>query len=103
MKNMCLTLGIVFVTFFSYDAQALSSANEQYLAKGVQAAGEEVVGVITEVLRILWLPVGIIECTLGAPIGFFDRGLKNIAVGLTAPFKAVGHALSIPFKLIGVF
>lgn len=55
-----------------------------------------------ETLKVLYLPLGVVQSTVGAPFGMFKPGLKNIAKGFVAPFKGLYKAVELPFVLLGM-
>ena len=53
-------------------------------------------------LNILRLPLGLLQCTAGAPFGFFGNGVQNIGAGVVAPFKMTWDILMLPLAMFGV-
>ena len=52
--------------------------------------------------NLLMLPLGIVQATLGIPLGLLGNGLENIVIGLCAPFQLVGDVLILPLSFFGV-
>ena len=77
-------------------------AAEPRLVRGAQCGGKKLVQMGVNVLEILYLPLGVIQMTLGAPFGYFGSGINNIGKGLLAPCKLVLNTLALPFALFGV-
>lgn len=57
--------------------------------------------IVKDALGVLWLPVGAVESTVGAPFGLFGHGVTNMVDGVAAPFKVAGHVIKLPFQLVG--
>ena len=53
-------------------------------------------------LNIFRLPLGLLQCTLGAPFGFFDDGASNVAQGLIAPGELLLQTLLLPVRIISL-
>ena len=77
-------------------------AAEPRLVKGAAAGGRKMIQIGGNLLEFFLLPLGAIQATLGAPFGFFSRGVSNITRGAVAPVKMVGNMLVLPFALFGV-
>ncbi len=107
MKKLLFVI-VVIGFFFANDIYAEAGGADAlgefapFITKGIQGAGGSVMGVVTESLNVIWIPIGVVECTLGAPFGGFKTGFGHLWQGICGPFKAAGHAVSIPFKLLNV-
>ncbi|MBE6367679.1 MAG: hypothetical protein E7052_07215 [Lentisphaerae bacterium] len=77
-------------------------AAEPRLVKGAKYGGKKMVQIGGNVLEILYLPLGLVQVTAGAPFGFMSSGIKNIGKGAIAPGKMVLNVLALPFSLCGV-
>ena len=53
-------------------------------------------------LNILRLPLGLLQCTAGAPFGFFDDGVRNIGQGFIAPGELLLQTLLLPVRIISL-
>ena len=73
-----------------------------YVIRGLQCGGAQLIKMGLDVANILRLPVGLLQSTLGAPIGFFDLGVSNMCQGGLAPFKLAWDAVMFPISLSGV-
>lgn len=73
-----------------------------YVIRGLQCGGAQLIKMGLDVANILRLPVGLLQSTFGAPIGFFDLGLSNICQGGLAPFKLAWDAVMFPIALTGI-
>ena len=80
---------------------ALKAANmaSPYVIKWMQNSGGRLLNMGKDVLG---LPLGVVQCTAGAPFGFFGQGLSNIGSGCAAPFKLVWDTLMLPLAIFGI-
>lgn len=53
-------------------------------------------------LNFFRLPLGLLQCTLGAPFGFFGDGTSNVAQGLIAPCELLLQTLLLPVRIISL-
>ena len=72
------------------------------LTSGTGALLKGSVTIVKDALGVLWLPVGALESTVGAPFGLFGNGITNMVDGVAAPFKVAGDVLALPFQVVGV-
>ena len=72
-----------------------------YVIQGLKNAGTQLIKIGMDMAGILKLPLGIVQSTLGAPIGFLATGLKNIMDGLLAPLQLVWHTVTLPVAIFG--
>lgn len=72
-----------------------------YVIQGLKNAGVHLMKMGLDLAGILKLPMGLLQATLGAPIGMFDSGLQNMLTGLTAPLQLVWHTLVFPLAIFG--
>ena len=72
-----------------------------YVIQGLKNAGTQLIKIGMDMAGILKLPLGIVQSTLGAPIGFLATGLKNIMDGLLAPLQLVWHVVTLPVAIFG--
>ena len=82
---------------------ALKAANmaSPYLIDWMTNTGGQFILIGKDIVDIFNLPLGVIQCTLGAPFGFFSNGLGNIGAGFVAPFKLVVDVLMLPLTFFG--
>ncbi len=71
------------------------------VVKGAGALLKGSFTIVKDALGVLWLPVGAVESTVGAPFGLFSHGLTNMADGVVAPFRVVGDVIKLPFQVAG--
>ena len=72
-----------------------------YVIQGLKNAGAQLVKMGLDVAGIFKLPLGLLQSTLGAPIGMFESGVQNIIAGFMAPFQLVWHTLMFPLAIFG--
>ena len=72
-----------------------------YVIQGLKNAGVHLMKMGLDLAGILKLPLGLLQSTLGAPIGMFDSGLQNMLAGLTAPLQLVWHTVTLPLAIFG--
>ena len=77
-------------------------AAEPRMVKGALFGGRKLVQMGGNVLELLYLPLGVVQVTLGMPFGFFADGTRNIGKGLIAPGKLMLNAIALPFSFMGV-
>lgn len=117
LRRIVLIFGIAgIMTFVSPQAHAepvsmivlaplaLKAANmaSPYVIKWMQNSGGRLLNMGKDVVEILYLPLGAVQCTAGAPFGFFSQGLGNIGTGCVAPFKLVWDTLLLPLSIFGI-
>ena len=73
-----------------------------YVIRGMQCGGAQLIKMGLDVANILRLPVGLLQSTLGAPVGFFDLGVSNMCQGGLAPFKLAWDTVMFPISITGV-
>jgi len=71
--------------------------------KIVATTGKTGLNIVKDTLGVLWLPVGALQTTVGAPFGFFKKGVGNIGSGIAAPFKVAKHVVLYPFDVMKCF
>ena len=77
-------------------------AAEPRSVRGMRTGGNRLVKMGVDVFEILYLPLGLVQSTAGAPFGYFKSGIKNMGKGIIAPGKLVLDTLAFPFTLWGV-
>ena len=77
-------------------------AAEPRLVRGAKYGGKKLIQMGVNVFEILYLPLGLVQVTLGAPFGYIGSGIKNITKGFVAPGKLILNTLAFPFTLMGV-
>ena len=53
-------------------------------------------------LNIFRLPWGLLQCSLGAPFGYFDDGCSNVAQGVVAPFELILQTILLPVRIVSL-
>ena len=72
-----------------------------YVIQGLKNAGAHLLKMGIDVATILKLPMGLVQSTLGAPVGMFGDGVRNMVDGVLAPFQLIWHTLMFPFAIFG--
>ncbi|MBM4163133.1 MAG: hypothetical protein FJ222_01625 [Lentisphaerae bacterium] len=67
----------------------------------VVGLGRAVVDLPVHAVRVLYLPLGVVEC-VGAPLPgvSFMSGLSHIGSGVLAPFRLLGNVITFPAKVV---
>jgi len=73
-----------------------------YVMRGLQCGGLHMLKMGKDLLELFKIPLGILQATLGAPIGFFENGITNLMEGFVAPLKLCYHAVTLPLAFVGV-
>ncbi len=81
-------------------ALPVAEAAGKHAFKGLMAGMPALGDMGTSLLSIFLLPVGVLECTIGMPFGFFGDGIGNVWDGGVAPFKFAYSTLTWPAKSI---
>ena len=89
------------VTMIVLAPLALKAAKEAspYVIGGMQNAGNQMVYIGKDIFEIFCLPLGLIQCTAGAPFGLLGNGVNNIGTGITAPFRLVWDVILLPVSV----
>lgn len=92
------------VTMIILAPLALKAANmaSPYVIQWMKNSGGQLLNIGKDMVDLLCLPLGVVQCTLGAPLGFFSNGLGNIGAGCVAPFKLVKDVLLLPLAIFGI-
>ena len=73
-----------------------------YVKQGLINMGKHFIKIGGDMLEFLLLPWGLIEMTLGAPLGGFSPGVKHFVKGGVAIGKLLWHCLLIPISPMGI-
>lgn len=73
-----------------------------YVWRGLQNGGRHLLKMGENMIDLFRLPVGILQATLGGPLGFFSSGMKNIVSGTLAPLCLTLNTLLMPLAFSGV-
>lgn len=72
-----------------------------YVLQGLKNAGVQFMKMGMDLVGILKLPLGVVQSTLGAPVGMFHSGVRNMVDGVVAPLQLVWHTLTLPIAIFG--
>jgi len=115
-KSFCTIAVTVFLMLFCGEGKAMDPLTSSIgsaaagdvageavplAAKGAATIVKSSFMIVKDALGVLWLPVGAVESTVGAPFGLFGHGVTNMVDGVAAPFRVAGHVIKLPFQLIG--
>ncbi len=92
----------VTIALLAPAAIRLAEATHPYLMHGLGCAARGMAKAGFAGFKMLYLPWGIIQSTLGAPIGGLGPGISNIMEGGVAPFEFVFRVVMLPVNLFGV-
>lgn len=74
-----------------------------YVIKGLKCMGQTGLKAGAELIGVLRLPLGLIQSLLLFPFGrCFSQGIRNMGLGLIAPFKFGFYVLMLPFAAFGL-
>ena len=115
MKKLLLILAVAIVAAMPVKAEpvsmailaplALKVANDAspYVISSMHSGGAQMLEVVKDCGRILLLPWGALQASIGAPFGYLNDGLGNIWSGVCAPFQLVVDIIMLPFAFFGGF
>ena len=83
-------------------ALELAAIWSPHAANAMQSGGIGLMKIGEATVNILCLPLGVVQCTLGAPFGYWDRGVNNCIIGGYAPFQLVYQVILLPVRLISL-
>ena len=73
-----------------------------YIIRSLQAGGMYMITMGKHLVQVFLLPIGVLQSTVGMPLGMFGNGIQNIVRGSTAPLLLVVDAIILPFSFFGV-
>ena len=73
-----------------------------YVVRGIKCGGLQMKKMGIDLAKILALPLGLCQMSVGAPFGYFKRGANNCWIGIQSPFKFVWDTLMLPLAFTGV-
>ncbi|MFA6102127.1 MAG: hypothetical protein WCV67_11545 [Victivallaceae bacterium] len=82
-------------------AIAAAQKAQPYLVRGLQGGLKGFKDMGMDLIDVFRLPLGVLQATLGAPFGFFKDGLRNVVLGVVAPFKLAFHTVMLPVRFCG--
>ena len=73
-----------------------------YVVKSVIGTGRGLIKVGRDAFHLLYLPLGILEMTIGAPFKKFRTGMVHVVRGgVIAPVRLILHTLLLPVYMTG--
>lgn len=73
-----------------------------YVVRGFLCGCSQLAKCGIDLAKILNLPLGLFQMTLGAPFGYFKAGANNCWYGVQSPFKFVWDTLMLPLSFTGI-
>lgn len=73
-----------------------------YVVRGFLCGCRQICKMCVDIFKVLNLPLGLVQMTIGIPFGQFDKGKQNCWYGLMSPFKFVWDTLVLPIAFTGV-
>lgn len=73
-----------------------------YVVRGIKCGALQMKKMSFDLAKILALPLGLCQMTVGAPFGYFKLGANNCWIGIQSPFKFVWDTLMLPLAFTGV-
>ena len=83
-------------------ALELASIWSPHTISALQSGGIGMMKMGEAAASIFLLPLGLAQCTLGAPLGMFDDGAVNCIKGGMAPFELVYQAVLLPIRFLSL-
>ena len=83
-------------------ALALAALWSPHVANSLSSTGVGLYNIGKATVTILKLPWGLLQCTLGAPFGYFGEGAQNCLKGICAPFELVYQVILLPVRIISL-
>ena len=117
MKKFFPLLLLFLLTFGSAEVRAIDAATmassapkalelaaiwSPHTITALQSGGIGMMKMGEAAATIFLLPLGLAQCTAGAPFGMFDDGAENCIRGGMAPFELVYQAVLLPIRLISL-
>jgi hypothetical protein len=117
MKSLTLVLILLCVFIWMKPAKAVDPATvaaaapkalelaviwSPYAASTLQSCGVGLWKIGESTFQLLYLPWGLVQCTLGAPFGFFSDGISSLFDGIKAPFILGYQLILFPVRLLSL-
>ena len=116
MKSLGVLLILFAVIFWVRPVKALDPATvsaapqalelaaiwSPHAANTLQSCGVGMWRIGESMISLFYLPLGVVQCTLGAPFGYFGAGIDSLARGGTAPFIMIYEVILLPVRLISL-
>ncbi len=92
----------VTIAILAPAAIEIAKTAQPYIINGIGCAARGMVKTGSALFRTFYLPWGVVQCTLGIPLGGLGPGIGNIVEGTTAPFEVAFRVLMLPVNLCGI-
>lgn len=73
-----------------------------YAASTMRSCGVGLWKIGESAFQMLYLPLGVFQCTLGAPFGYFSNGISSFIDGCKAPFILCYQLILFPVRLLSL-
>ena len=73
-----------------------------YVIRGAMNFAKGLFDVFLDMSGFLWVPLGMMESSLGAPFGLFGLGMSHMGRGFMAPLKMMWSTMLLPVKTCGI-
>ena len=73
-----------------------------YVVRGFICGCKHLGKMCIDVGKILNLPLGLCQMTIGAPFGYAKIGANNCWYGIQAPFKLAWDSMMLPIAFVGI-
>ncbi len=92
----------VTIAILAPAAMRMAETAQPYVIQGMLGGARGLAQIGMAAFKILYIPWGVVECTLGLPFGGLSPGIANICEGSMAPFELVFHTIMFPARCFGV-
>ena len=92
----------VTIAILAPAAIKVAETAQPYIINGIGCAARGMAKAGIAGFRTLYLPWGVVQSTLGVPLGGLGPGIGNIVEGGTAPFEMAFRIVMLPVNLCGV-
>lgn len=73
-----------------------------YVIRGLVSGGNHMLSMGTDLINFFRLPLGVLQSTVGVPLGQFSNGVRNMVAGGVAPFKFTVKTLLLPLAFCNI-
>ena len=95
-------IDLVTIAILAPAAMRMAETAQPYVIQGMLGGARGLAQMGMAAFKILYIPWGVVECTLGLPFGGLSPGIANICEGSMAPFELVFHTIMFPARCFGV-
>ena len=92
----------VTIAILAPAAMRMAETAQPYVIQGIAGGAQGLAQMGMAAFKILYIPWGVVQCTLGLPLGGLSSGVANICEGGAAPFELLFHTIMFPVRCFGV-